>query len=255
MLDKSQALPKFDSFAKGVLCYDWTTAEYDFGYPLEVSSSFYRLLDIIPLLNQGDYKNPNTLELLMESNKAIYMNKKDKLLCFENSVAFCDPLNMVQTMWVNRAGNKNIYTPEKLSQMFAEGFRIDTDILSSFTPQSCHQEIEFRFIRPSYIGAHGAESVPLVSIMIISYNGIDKIKACIESIKRNTLESHEIVVVDNAKNDGSLDYVKTVPGTVVIANPTNIGYSPARAQAMSLVKGKYIVSLDDDTIVNKRMGK
>ncbi|MCX5815078.1 MAG: glycosyltransferase [Proteobacteria bacterium] len=95
------------------------------------------------------------------------------------------------------------------------------------------------------------EATPLLSIMIISYNGIDHIKACVESIKRNTPESHEIVVVDNAKNDGSLDYVKTVPGTVVIANPTNIGYSPARAQAMSLVRGKYIASLDDDAIVTK----
>jgi GT2 family glycosyltransferase/cytochrome c-type biogenesis protein CcmH/NrfG len=251
MLDKPQALPKFNSFAKGVLCYDWTTAEYDFGYPLEVSSSIYRLIDILPLLTQGDYKNPNTLELLMDSNKAIYINKKGKLLCFENSVAFCNPLNMVQTMWINRAGNKNIYTPEKLSQMFAEGLRIDTEVLSGFTPHSCHQEIEFRFIRRSHRIAQVVESAPLVSIMIISYNGIDKIKACIESIKRNTPESHEIVVVDNAKNDGSLDYVKTVPGTVVIANPTNIGYSPARAQAMSLVKGQYIVSLDDDTIVTK----
>lgn len=251
MLNKQQALPEFDSLPKDVLCYDWTTAQYDFGYPLEVSSSLYRLEDILPLLKQGDYKNPNTLELLMDTHKAFYAHNKSKLLCFEKSVAFCNPLNMVQTMWVNRAGNKNIYTPDKLSQMFAQGLRIDKEILSGFTPNACHQEIEFKFVGHSDRKAEQTVSNPLVSIMIISYNGIEKIKACLESIKRNTPESHEIVIVDNAKNDGSLDYVKTVPNTIIIANPTNIGYSPARAQAMSTVRGKYIISLDDDTIVTK----
>ncbi len=251
MLNQPQALPKFSTAGNSVLSYDWSTAPLDFGYPLEVSSSLYRIGDLLQLLNQIDFKNPNTLELLLESNKTLYTSTRSRLLCFDRSVAFCNPLNMVQTMWVNRAGNKNVYTPDKLSQMFEEGLRIDVIALSGFTPNACHQEIEFSFVRQPEDGSGNTAQAPLVSIMIISYNGIDHIKACLESIERNTPESHEIVIVDNARNDGSLEYVKTVPNTIVIANPGNIGYSPARAQAMSIVRGKYIISLDDDTIVTK----
>src|SRR3972149_1807443 len=49
-LNTKQNLPVFTSVDKGILKYDWVKAEHDFGYPLEVSSSVYRVRDILPLL-------------------------------------------------------------------------------------------------------------------------------------------------------------------------------------------------------------
>jgi GT2 family glycosyltransferase/Flp pilus assembly protein TadD len=269
MLDKQQTMPEFDSLAQDVMVFDWTTAECDFGYPLEVSSSFYRLMDILPLLTQGDYKNPNTLELMMESNKSIYANTKSKLLCFEKSVAFGNPLNMVQTMWVNRAGNRNIYTPEKLSQMFSEGFRIDTELLSGFTPNSCHQEVpltfsiqqsgleetgsEQGFPAPGLPAAHqrSSDRTPMISIIILNYNDIAHLSTCLDSIQRHTPEPHEIIIFDNAATDGSREYMRSLTNIVLIESPQNIGCTPARAKAMSVARGQYLILLDNDTIVTK----
>ncbi len=251
MHGKAQALPQFMSAYPGSLIYDWTVSDRDFGYPLEVSSSVYRVQDLLPLLRL-EYRNPNTLELMLDTRKQLFQENRKSLLCFEEGVTFCNPVNMVQTMWVNRAGGRTDYSSARLAEMFEEGFRVDVSAYSGFVPNSCHQEVELRFLgkeKPKEESVSGGR--PLVSIMIISYNGIDHIRACIESIKRNTPESHEIVVVDNARNDGSLEYVKSVPGVIVIENPTNIGYTPARAQAMSVVRGEYIISLDDDAIVTK----
>jgi tetratricopeptide (TPR) repeat protein/GT2 family glycosyltransferase len=250
MLNKAQALPPFRTAGKKVLGFDWTAAELDFGYPLEVSSSFYRVEDLLPLMAL-DYKNPNTLELMFDSNKHIFRDRKKSLLCFESSVTFCNPVNMVQTMWVNRAGGKGDYSPLKLAEMFDRGLRVDAGAYSGLVPKGCHQEVDFIFSGNREAPPGPNPERPLVSVMIISYNGIDHIKPCIESIQRNTDEDYEIVVVDNARNDGSIDYLRTVPGLTLVENPTNIGYSPARAQAMALVRGDYIVSIDDDTVVTK----
>ena len=250
MVNKTQELPPFEVAGQKVLRFDWTAAELDFGYPLEVSSSIYRVADLLPLLGL-DYRNPNTLELMLDTNKHVLQGRRKSLLCFGGSVTFCNPANMVQTMWVNRAGDKSTYSAQKLAGMFDQGLRVDVAAYSGFVPNGCHQEVEFKFLRERSKKA----GRPLISIMIISYNGIDHIKACIESIKRNTPEEHEIVVVDNARSDGSLDYIKSVSGVTVIENPSNIGYSPARAQAMAVVRGEYIISLDDDTIVTKGWAK
>ena len=57
----AQRLPHLRNAGDGILTHDWTAAEYDFGYPLEVSSSVYRCSEILPLLNRVDFANPNTL--------------------------------------------------------------------------------------------------------------------------------------------------------------------------------------------------
>lgn len=253
MLGKQQNLPAFDHLDKIILKYNWTTADLDFGYPLELSSSLYRIKDIMPLLARIDFKNPNTLELQLETNKAAYASAQPALLCFNQSTAFCNPVNMVQAMWANKSGRNNDYTAEKLADMFAQGYRIDVKRFSDFVPNSCHQEVKLYFTASSPsrdttpVKGNGA----VVSIVVLSYNGVEQIRACLESIRRNTTESYEIIIVDNAKNDGSLEYLRTMQDIRLIQNPQNLGPAVARAQAMSIAQGDYIAFLDDDTIVTR----
>ncbi|MBM4137625.1 MAG: hypothetical protein FJ241_12465 [Nitrospira sp.] len=84
-LDKAQRLPDFQPVGKGIQKYNWTNAEYDFGYPLEVSSSLYRVEDILPFIVQLPFRNPNTLEALMAERCALFREKMPSLLCFEQS--------------------------------------------------------------------------------------------------------------------------------------------------------------------------
>ena len=60
--DSAQSLPNFKHLSGGALVYEWVTAEFDFGYPLEISSSVYRAQEIIPFLLGLEFENPNTLE-------------------------------------------------------------------------------------------------------------------------------------------------------------------------------------------------
>ncbi|MCX6791127.1 MAG: glycosyltransferase family 2 protein, partial [Candidatus Gribaldobacteria bacterium] len=92
---------------------------------------------------------------------------------------------------------------------------------------------------------------PEISIIILNYNGLEHIKACIESIEKNTEETYEIIIVDNASTDGSLEYLGSIKNTILIINKENIGCPPARALALPLAKGNFVVLLDNDTIVTE----
>ena len=53
-------------------------------------------------------------------------------------------------------------------------------------------------------------SQPIVSIIIPHWNGIDVLSECIESLKKSTLPSFEIIVSDNASSDGSQAWIKEI---------------------------------------------
>jgi GT2 family glycosyltransferase len=251
MQNKQQVLPNFYSIGNSLLAYDWTAAEYDFGYPLEVSSSVYRIEDMLPFISQLPFNNPNTLEALLDKNNSFFQKTKPLLLCPEQSVTFCAPVNIVQTAWTNRASGTSDYTADNLSKLFDKGIRINIAAYDNFTPKACHQEIELHFL--DHQGKHympSGASQPLVSIAILNFNGWNHIQACLESIKKYTPEKHEIIIVDNGSTDGSKEFLRSIPEIILVENPTNIGVT-ARAQLLSLANGDYVVFLDNDTIVTR----
>ncbi|MCX6135379.1 MAG: glycosyltransferase [Ignavibacteriales bacterium] len=250
MVNKPQSVPDRFECAPGILKYQWTQAELDFGYPLELSSSIYRSADLLPLLGELQFKNPNTLEMSLDAWKLSFSKRQSFLLSFQHSVAFCNPINKVQTVYNNRSGALAGYGTDTLAALFEHGYRIDGEAFGSIVPRSVHQEMPLRFKKTHQGSSRSAlGDSPCASIIIIAYNGLSHIKLCVESILKNTPLPIEIIVVDNARNDGTSEYLQTLPGIVLVKNPENIGYSPARAQAMSIARGKYLVSLDDDTIV------
>ncbi len=250
MLNRFQVSPKFTASDTGTLAYEWPSAECDFGYPLELSSSVYRINDVLPILASGNFSNPNTLEAFLDARKSEFITSKKTLLCFRTSVSFCSPLNMVQATYANRAGGNPLYSPDKLAELYTAGYRIDIEPFSGFVSNSCHQEVELQFIDGSGNKAGASTGAPTASIVVLSFNGIDHIRACIDSIRRNTVEEYEIIVVDNARQDGSREYLKSLDDIVLIENDENRGPAVARAQAMSVARGEYIAFLDDDTIVS-----
>jgi hypothetical protein len=136
-----QPLPSFIQVNEAFLKYDWTRGELDFGYPLEVSSSIYRSTQIWKMLNEVSFNNPNTLESRMATNKLQFKQTYPYLLCPEQSVTFCNPINKVQTVWDNRSGINPRYSVENLAELFNNGYHIQVESYSGFTPNACHQEV------------------------------------------------------------------------------------------------------------------
>ncbi|KEF41460.1 MAG: hypothetical protein ER33_11385 [Cyanobium sp. CACIAM 14] len=141
----AQPLPDFQPVVGG-LRFRWVGETGDFGYPIEVSSSVYRLADLIGLLRTLPYTNPNRLEQVLSSSSSLFALSKPDLLCFEQSVAFCAPINKVQTVFDNRAGELTAYSAEELNCRFLDGMRVNVAALDGFVPMAAHQEISLPLI-------------------------------------------------------------------------------------------------------------
>jgi len=92
-----------------------------------------------------------------------------------------------------------------------------------------------------------------LSIIIVSYNTSDFLKECLESIKKNTEGlNYEIIVVDNASSDNSLQVLRAkFPDVLVIKKQENIGFSKANNLGIEKSKGRYVLFLNPDTVVYK----
>src|SRR3989344_518959 len=84
-----------------------------------------------------------------------------------------------------------------------------------------------------------------VSIIIVSFNTRDLLRACLES-----LPSGEIIVVENGSTDGSVEMVKKeFPLVMLIANKENRGFAAANNIGFKKAHGRYLLMLNSDTEV------
>lgn len=145
--DQVQQLPHFIQAAPGILKFNWTKAEHDFYYPLELSSSIYRLSDVLPLINSRSFNNPNELESKMAGSSSLYKDSHPWLMCYTHSVTFCSPVNRVQDGLPNRTGVVYEYPVDLLAEKFDAGNRIDVAAYDGFVSTGCHQEVELQYIQ------------------------------------------------------------------------------------------------------------
>ena len=95
-------------------------------------------------------------------------------------------------------------------------------------------------------------AIPIdVSVIIVNWNTIDLLRACIASVFNATRSiNFEVIVIDNASADGSVEMVRQEFGkAIVIANAKNVGFAAANNQGMAIATGRYVLLLNSDTIV------
>lgn len=90
-----------------------------------------------------------------------------------------------------------------------------------------------------------------VSIIIVNYNTCQLLEACISSIYRHTRNlNYEIIVVDNASTDDSIDMIqREFPEVKLISSPTNLGFGQANNLGVKQSQGKYLFFLNSDTLL------
>lgn len=87
-----------------------------------------------------------------------------------------------------------------------------------------------------------------ISVVIVNWNTRDLLLDCVESLFAETRESSlEIIVVDNASRDGSMEALAArFPQTVRIANTENAGFARANNQGLAVARGRYLCLVNSD---------
>jgi len=90
-----------------------------------------------------------------------------------------------------------------------------------------------------------------ISIIIVNWNTRELLKNCIASIAATVRDiRYEVIVVDNASSDGSVEMLRdSFPETRIIENRENRGFGAANNQAMRIMKGRYALLLNSDTVL------
>lgn len=91
-----------------------------------------------------------------------------------------------------------------------------------------------------------------VSIIIVNYNGKHLLKECIQSILNQSYPSIEIILIDNASQDGSVELVAALFHDVkVVKLQTNTGFSGGNLEGLKYATGDYIMLINNDVVVDK----
>jgi len=94
--------------------------------------------------------------------------------------------------------------------------------------------------------------MPIVSIIIVTFNSEDEIIDCINSIIPQIEEANgELIIVDNNSTDDTVSILKNITNKYVTIyyNEENLGYTEGNNQGIEYSNGKYVLLLNPDTIV------
>ncbi len=88
----------------------------------------------------------------------------------------------------------------------------------------------------------------ILSIIIVNFNGRPFLNDCLRSIQEHVSYPHEVIVVDNASTDSSVDYIRTYfPHVRLHVSPVNTGFTGGNNLGAQLACGDYFLLLNNDT--------
>jgi GT2 family glycosyltransferase len=98
------------------------------------------------------------------------------------------------------------------------------------------------------LGKFGCMLNPLVSIIVVNWNGRAHLGECLNSVHNQTFLDFEVILVDNGSTDGSVEYVESHFAAMarILRNAENTGFSKGNNQGIKVARGQYIALLNND---------
>lgn len=99
-----------------------------------------------------------------------------------------------------------------------------------------------------YLSNYTFEEEPLVSIIILNKDGLHHLKRLFNDFESKTnYSNYEIIVVDNASEDSSVDYLKSLNLNIkIIENEENVSFAKGNNDAVNIAQGEYVLLLNND---------
>src|SRR5512140_596416 len=89
-----------------------------------------------------------------------------------------------------------------------------------------------------------------VSVTIVTYNSGRFIKRCLESVLAQRYPRYEVIVIDNASTDGTVDILEQFEDRCrIVYNDENIGFAAAQNQAIQSCAGEWVLTLNPDVLL------
>jgi GT2 family glycosyltransferase len=88
-----------------------------------------------------------------------------------------------------------------------------------------------------------------LSVVIGTYNRIEILRQCLDSLINNINVSNEIIVIDAGSTDGTLDYLKHLSDIRLVCDEGLLGQAKSLNRVFRSLKSKYVCWLSDDNIV------
>ena len=87
-----------------------------------------------------------------------------------------------------------------------------------------------------------------VTVVIPNYNGMRFLKTCLDSLRLQRFKDFETLIVDNASEDGSCEYIQeNYPEVKLLKNEKNLGFSGAVNIGIEMSETEYVILLNNDT--------
>jgi GT2 family glycosyltransferase len=98
----------------------------------------------------------------------------------------------------------------------------------------------------------GHSHIPLVSVIVVNWNGLSFLDDCLASLERQTWPRREYIVVDNGSTDGSAERIRSwaerLPDARAIFLTENTGFCRANNLAVAEARGEWLALLNNDAI-------
>lgn len=120
--------------------FKWLGQKGDYGYPMSLDGHFFRTEELIELTNILNFSEPNSYE----GGLSVTPLSGSKIICFNDSVVFNNPINRVQTYNYNPHGK---ITASFLNDKFLNDYVIDFEDFKGIKNMSCHQEVKVKLIK------------------------------------------------------------------------------------------------------------
>ncbi len=171
--------------------WEWKGADGDYGYPFELDASVYRKEFVENIINSlNNWEHPNLLEGL-GANSVKNFNEQKYLYAFSNPKSLVIQINRVQDLSPNSFYDVG-YDVETLFNLWKKGEKLDLD----------YYRKEFNSVYVKDFMLEGEEDKIEITIGVPIWNqNVSYFKRCLESIKNQSYQNFECIVLDDGSDN------------------------------------------------------